>query len=513
MKISVGSLMSNCGVKFGTSGARGLSEDITDFIAYTYTVGFISYLESRGEIPTQPTSLHIDNENKPNLLHQRAIAVAGDLRPSTDRIVEAVCRAIESVNCKPIYCGKIPSPALALYGFKNIIPSIMITGSHIPADRNGIKFNKPHTELLKSDEEGIRHQIVNVDESLFDSSGFFKDIQQRQRPVNEDAKRLYISRYIDFFDKDILNSLKVGVYQHSAVGRDILVEILRQLGANVTTVGYSEQFVPVDTEAIRETDIQLAQKWAAEFKFDAIVSTDGDSDRPLISDENGNWLKGDIVGLLCARFLGADSVSIPVSCNTAIEKCGFFKEVNRTKIGSPYVIESMQEAVSRGRNIVVGFEANGGFLLQSKAEGKNGKVLDPLPTRDAVLPILAILCLSKISGKSIYSLLAELPPRYTASDRLTNFDQSRSQAILKKFNSADEQKNLSEIENYFGAISGKPSQINRMDGIRITFENGEIIHLRPSGNAPEFRCYTEADSQIRAIEMNRKCLDIIKKNF
>ncbi|MGC8886959.1 MAG: phosphomannomutase [Verrucomicrobiia bacterium] len=513
MKISVGALMSNCGVKFGTSGARGLSEDITDFIAYTYTLGFIAYLESVCEIPKQSNSLSAEDEKKSQLFHQRTIAVAGDLRPSTDRIVEAVCRAIEDANGKPIYCGKIPSPALALYGFKNLIPSIMVTGSHIPADRNGIKFNKPHTELLKSDEEGIRRQVVNVDESLFDSSGFFKEKRQRQRSVNDEAKQLYISRYIDFFEKDIFKSLKIGVYQHSAVGREILVEILRQLGANVTTLGYSEQFVPVDTEAIRETDVQLAQKWAAEFKFDAIVSTDGDSDRPLISDENGNWLKGDIVGLLCARFLGADSVSIPISCNTAIEKSGYFAEVKRTKIGSPYVIESMQEAILKGRKIVVGFEANGGFLLQSKVVGKNGNVLDPLPTRDSVLPILAILCLSKTSGKSISSLLAKLPQRHTASDRLTNFEQSRSRAILEKFSSVDEKKNLSEIENYFGAISGKPAQVNRLDGVRITFENGEIIHLRPSGNAPEFRCYTEADSQTRAIEINRKCLDIIKKNF
>jgi phosphomannomutase len=52
--------------------------------------------------------------------------------------------------------------------------------------------------------------------------------------------------------------------------------------------------------------------------------------------------------------------------------------------------------------------------------------------------------------------------------------------------------------------------IDRTDGIRITFENGEIVHLRPSGNAPEFRCYTEADSDARAMALNSGSLHIIK---
>lgn len=508
MKIKVGALMDHCGVKFGTSGARGLSDDITDFIAYVYTLGFLSYLESIAELP--PSNLTaFTKSDKSSLFQQRAVAVAGDLRPSTDRIVYAICRAIEDHNCKPIYCGKIPSPALALFGFQNSIPSIMVTGSHIPSDRNGIKFNKRFAELLKNDEEGIREQIVAIDDKIFDSSGFLKDKPNSLYEINPHARDNYINRYLEFFEKNSLSSMRIGVYQHSSVSRDILVEVLKQLGANVTPLGFSDQFIPVDTEAIRQDDVELAKKWAEEYKFESIVSTDGDGDRPLISDENGNWIKGDIVGLLCAKYLQVDSISMPISCNTAIDKCGYFAEVKRTKIGSPYVISSMQEATAKGREIVAGFEANGGFLLQTKVE-KNGKTIAPLPTRDALLPILSILVQSKTSGKKISALLSELPARYTASDRLANFDQNRSRAIIEKFSSNNEENNLNEFEKYFGIICGKPVSINRLDGIRVTFENGEIIHLRPSGNAPEFRCYTESDSQTRAIEINKRCLEIIK---
>ena len=121
-------------------------------------------------------------------------------------------------------------------------------------------------------------------------------------------------RYLNFFEPDALHGLRVGVYQHSAVGRDVLVKILSNLGAEVTPLGRSEKFIPVDTEAIRPEDVQLALDWAKQDRFDAIVSADGDSDRPLVSDENGNWLRGDIAGILCARFLEADSISTPMSC-------------------------------------------------------------------------------------------------------------------------------------------------------------------------------------------------------
>jgi phosphomannomutase len=53
--------------------------------------------------------------------------------------------------------------------------------------------------------------------------------------------------------------------------------------------------------------------------------------------------------------------------------------------------------------------------------------------------------------------------------------------------------------------------VDATDGLRITFANQEIVHLRPSGNAPEFRCYTEADSEERAMEINRICLDLVDR--
>ena len=77
---------------------------------------------------------------------------------------------------------------------------------------------------------------------------------------------------------------------------------------------------------------------------------------------------------------------------------------------------------------------------------------------------------------------------------------------MAKFHSGSEAADTIEIEKMFGAICGNVSALNRTDGLRITFANEEIIHLRPSGNAPEFRCYAEAKSDERAREITANAL-------
>jgi phosphomannomutase len=410
----------------------------------------------------------------------------------------AVAKAASDMGYTPVNCGFIPSPAVALYGIENGCPAIMVTGSHIPADRNGIKFNKPSGEILKYDEEQIREQVVETDDSIFGEEGF---------PLPEeniDARINYVNRYLRTFPKDCLSGKKIGIYQHSAVGRDMLIEIFSGLGADVTPLGFSETFIPVDTEAIREEDVKLAREWSKQNGFDAILSTDGDSDRPLISDENGEWLRGDVACILAAKYLGADSASTPVSCNTALEKTGWFADVRRTKIGSPFVVASMIEASFAGNKGVIGYEANGGFLTNSNFP-IFGKELRALPTRDAVLPVLAIILLSIQERKPISVLLADLPQRFTASDRIQDFPTEESAKILKRF------EEVSAIEEAFGEAFGKVESIDRTDGLRVTFQSLEVLHMRPSGNAPEFRCYNEADSAERVQEMQRISMDVLLK--
>lgn len=473
-KINIQHMMDKSGVAFGTSGARGLVSQMSDQVCAAYTLAF----------------LHGLGLSKPG----QTVALGMDLRPSSPAIVRACAAGIRQAGCEVDFCGVLPTPALALHALAQGIPAIMVTGSHIPFDRNGIKFYRPEGEISKADEAAIAQAEVEIP-ALTDDAPL--------PTVNPTALQQYRQRYTSLFAADLLSGWRIGIYEHSSAARDCLRDVLSAVGANVIGLARTDTFVPIDTEAVSEEDRQRGQAWAAEHHLDAIISTDGDGDRPLIADETGNWLRGDIVGLLCAHFLGADTVVTPVSCNTAIEASGLFRQVIRTRIGSPYVIAGMEHILATGSSSVVGFEANGGFLVGNDLT-VNGQPLAALPTRDAVLPALAVLAMARQQGAKLSSLPAGLPQRYTASDRLQNFPVADSRALLDRLQSND-----TAYQSLWGNELGALARRDLTDGLRLTFDNGEIVHLRPSGNAPELRCYAEAAGMERAQSLVRLSLQRI----
>ncbi|MCZ8320932.1 MAG: phosphomannomutase [Novosphingobium sp.] len=485
--------MHRSGVAFGTSGARGLVAAMSDRVCHGYVTGFLQYLVKDGAWTPGGR-----------------VALAGDLRPSTPRILAACAQAVRDLGGEPVFCGFVPTPALALWAFGEGIPSMMVTGSHIPDDRNGIKFYRPDGEILKDDEPGIVRQLVGPGTGNWGQDGELIDAPALPAPI--DVGRGYVARYINFFGAEALRGLRLGVYQHSAVGREILAEICAALGAEVVTLGRSDAFIPVDTEAIRAEDITLAQQWAAELGFDAIVSTDGDSDRPLLADHSGKWLRGDVLGVLCARWLQARHVVTPVSSNTLVEKCGSFAQVHRTRIGSPYVIAAMNMALgSDDGGIVAGYEANGGFLLASDVK-QGVRRLSALPTRDAILPIVAALVAAK-PGR-LADLLAALPKCVTFSDRLQEFSPERRDALMSWLNGSKPSNRDIWLDTQFGPIAGATLvDVNLIDGVRMTFSNERVIHLRGSGNAPELRCYAEAETSEVAEDLSERTLALVRQRF
>ena len=260
---------------------------------------------------------------------------------------------------------------------------------------------------------------------LFDAGGALRTPADLP-PVSPRARAAYIARYLEFLPAGSLSGRRIAVYEHSGVAREILAEVLAGLGAEVLRLGRSEEFMPVDTEAVRPEDEALARDWAREHGFFAICSADGDGDRPLVGDERGQFLRGDVAGILTAGWLRADTVVTPVSSNTAVERCGWFERVVRTRIGSPYVIAGMLAAPG-GR--VVGYEANGGFLTRSEIT-RNGRRLAALPTRDAVIVALGLLSLAGERGVPVSGLAGLLPERFTASDRLKDFPTALSGARI-----------------------------------------------------------------------------------
>ncbi|MEC8901453.1 MAG: phosphomannomutase, partial [Pseudomonadota bacterium] len=189
---------------------------------------------------------------------------------------------------------------------------------------------------------------------------------------------------------------------------------------------------------------------------------------------------------------------VPVSCNTVIEQCGAFKEVARTRIGSPYVLAGMEE-LSADFNRVAGFEANGGFLLGSTLENDNRQLV-ALPTRDALLPALTLMVMAAEKAVPLSQLFAELPARYTASDRLKEFPTEKSRELWAEWETSP-----ATLVQTLG-LEASVAHIDTTDGLRATLDNGDIVHLRPSGNAPELRCYCESDEQAKTSSLVQKCL-------
>ncbi|MGF9759455.1 phosphomannomutase [Microvirga sp. 0TCS3.31] len=461
-------------LKFGTSGLRGLVVELNGVPAFAYTRAFAEMLKEDGSAAAS----------------QNVVLVGRDLRDSSPSIAQLCCAALQESGLVPLDCGALPTPALAYHGIRFGLPAMMVTGSHIPEDRNGLKFYRAQGEIDKKDEAAILawHRSLNII-SVPESA---RRIQAEGPDV--DLIEAYRARYQDFFGAGALSGLTVGVYQHSSVARDVIVQVLEALGAQAVPLGRAASFIPVDTEALREEDEILARQWAGEQALDAIVSTDGDADRPLISDATGAFLRGDLVGAITARSLGADVIVTPVTSNSALEASGAFKAVARTRVGSPYVIAGMEEAARSGAEIVVGFEANGGVLLGLDVM-RDGRTLAALPTRDAMLPILCALREIVVQGRSLVEVRATFAFKAAASNRLKNVASERSAAFLQRL-----QQDRPFLDDLLSPLGGLAA-LDEQDGLRLLARNGEVVHFRASGNAPELRVYVEAASQGRAEEL------------
>lgn len=470
-------------LKFGTSGVRGLVTEFTDQQTYLLTTAFLKYADSIGNSPLVSTGM--------------------DLRESSPQMLYAAHRAIKDAQKVIFSCGKVPTPALAYFAQIKNSSSVMITGSHIPTDRNGIKFYLQSGETLKSDDEKIfttYHTLLaeNFMSALFDAAGNFKETYEVLiTDTADEAKNLYTERYTEFFPERPLLGMKALIYQHSSVARDLLVTILESLGASTISLGRSDVFIPVDTEAV--DSLAQFKQWIKEYQADCLVSTDGDGDRPLLVDDIGNLVQGDKLGILTCQFLGIDAIALPISCNSGISQISAFSEIVYTKIGSPYVVEALNRLALK-HSSVAGFEANGGFILKSPIFSSQS--LQALATRDSVLPLLACLVTAATKRKKLHNLISDLPGRYTSSVLAKDCPGEKSNRILTSITKYPQEV----IRDIAATQEDESITINYLDGIRITTSRGEIIHFRPSGNAPEFRCYTEAATQERAEQIAQNAL-------
>jgi phosphomannomutase len=502
-------------LQFGTSGRRGKVVDLTQLEIYINALAELEYLQSRGV-------------SEGGIIRGDEFFFARDLRPSSGgfvpeqggrgEIAQAIAAAIRDAGMRAVNLGSIPTPALMCYALARGQGSIMVTGSHIPFDRNGYKTNSSRGELLKQEEAPINERVRKVrqrlydqrrDDSLFDERGLFKSGHQELPAERPEARAEWTERFTSFFARQSLGGKRILVYQHSAVGRDLLVEVLERMNADVIAAGRSETFVPIDTENIGAPQLATIQALADEAAarhgpLDAIVSTDGDSDRPLILGVNpvtgqAHFFGGDLVGMVVAEYLQADAVVVPISCNDAVDRGTLAGMVEpKTRIGSPFVIAGMQDARRKGKQRICGWEANGGFLTGSDIE-RDGATLKALPTRDAILPILGTLFAAAGKRLSLVEIFAQLPKRFSRAALLEHFPRAMSSRVVAFLSPGSDDPRERLTQFFTPAMGfGKITRVDYTDGVRVLFDNGDVAHVRPSGNADELRIYAVADTQERA---------------
>lgn len=450
-------------MKFGTSGLRGLAVDFTPETCRRYVAAFMSMMKTN----------HGFSEGQ-------SVFIGRDLRASSPEIAKIVADEIAILGYDVGDCGALPTPALALYAETHQGAAIMVTGSHIPADRNGLKFYRVDGEINKTDEGAILDALETPSSS--DKTGAIRDCADA-------TLALYRKRNLNLMSENQLRGKRIGIYAHSSVARDIYADLMSAFGAEVIELDRSESFIPIDTEAISEEVLSKTRAWAKAHQLDAIISSDGDADRPFICDETGAQLAGDLIGYVAAVSLGAKTIVTTVSANSAIDR--FDGEVIRTKIGSPFVIDAMQDVGGE----VIGFEPNGGTLLGYRLNDEVGALM----TRDSVLPILAVLGFSAKSHMRLSVLSSHFKFLASRKTRVEDVPMEVSAGILDTL-----RKNA---RAHFPDIVS----VSQTDGERFTLEDGSVLHFRPSGNAPEFRIYSEAATEAAADAVLARGVKFIKE--
>ena len=201
-------------LEFGTSGLRGLVSDLIGWPSFGYTLAFLRHVRDGDPAGAE-----------------QMVFFGRDLRASSPEILEACIAAAHAAGFRAVDCGAVPTPALALAAMRQGCLAVMITGSHIPDDRNGLKFYSRGSEITKADETGIAAQFAAIAGAEPGAGG-------------------------QAAERDALAGMTFGVFQHSSVARDLLADLVAALGGAAVALGRSNTFVPVDTEAHRPEDVK-----------------------------------------------------------------------------------------------------------------------------------------------------------------------------------------------------------------------------------------------------------------
>lgn len=438
---------------FGTSGIRGNAEEF--FTAqFCFDIGktFVEFLKQK------------------NLLGP--IAVGMDPRESSPRIKKELFKGLASGNVELFDEGVTPIPSMNwLVKNTEVTGAIMITGSHIAPELNGVKFYAHDEEISENDEELITQIYFDIKEKV-------KVTEEEPQVIKENrARELYKELLLSLVKSD-LPHWKIAVDTANGAQTVLIPDLLsEELGMEVLKINcdLEEPFIGRDTDADDKAQLEKIKDLVVKEKCDFGIAYDGDGDRVVFIDEKGNFIQGEYSCCLIAKETDSKIIVTTIAASQVVDKIG--KEIIRTKVGSPYVVGAMKK-----HNSGFGFEPNGGAI---SAEIQY--------TRDGGTMTMKMLNLFANFEGTFSDMVATLP-RFYMSRTKVDYPWELQDKIL---NGAK--------ENFKGI------KIDETDGLKIYMDDVTWMLFRSSQNAPEFRVFAESDSKAKSEKMLKDGMEFVEK--
>ena len=416
----------------------------------------------------------------------KEVGLGRDFRITSPLFRDAAVSGLLSVGCVVHDFGILPTPALQ-YSVKHfgLDGGLMVTASHNPPQFNGVKVMAADgVELPRSVEEKVEALTLSgrVDANKRGRVGEVRYLE---------VLPLYIDAILSHVDVIGIKKagFKVAIDPGNGTGTLVAPTIVQRLGCrfNLVNAEPDGNFPGRESEP-RPENLGALKELVRETGSDIGVAFDGDADRSMFIDEHGDVLWGDrIIAIVATEYMakhrGARVVT-PVSSSkviTDVVQVGG-GSVLLTRIGSVEISRAMVE-----NGIGLGGEETGGILYGPHQ-----------PVRDGCMALALILDIMSRRGKPLSALDEELPRYYQAKDRVKCPNESK-ESVLEAL--------VSKV---------KAPHVDKMDGVKLIFDDKNWILFRPSGTEPIFRLYAEADTQERADELvavNKRLIEETVKDF
>ena len=411
--------------------------------------------------------------------HVPTILIGRDTRISGTLIESAMTAGFLSYGANVKLLGVMPTPAVAYLTKKlNADASVVISASHNTFEFNGVKYFSNKGMKIPDEIEEEIEEIIDSDKlstliAVGDKIGVSEDVSH------------YKNEYIQFF-KDIFGdelrtkNIRVAIDTANGATSEIAKMVFTELGINFEIINNNPNGVNIN-ENCGSTHLEAISEYVKNNKFDLGIAYDGDGDRCLAVDENGDVMDGDIIMTILAEYLreqnrlNKDSLVVTVMSNIGIKKYAKQNNINivTTKVGDRYVLEEM---LKNGYNL--GGEQSGHVII-----------LDYNPTGDGILTSLMLIkaIINKGLKASEMRKIINIYPQVLINAKVSNdkkYDYETDSEIKQK---------IEELEKEFSG-------------------NGRVL-IRPSGTEPKVRVMIEGENQEYIEKRAKELADLIEKKF